>query len=145
MYCWDTNVICLSVLFKHGCCLFIHVVYTWKLCTRLLCLNNAQHLCLHYTNIRNNIFPTNLERTHKACKFVMPSKKSCLGIFWMNFFFLFFFSLYIYIYIYNFLTFIFSIFVIIILICFYFLFFNYIYIYSTFCSTFCWSLRKNQW
>jgi hypothetical protein len=31
------------------------------------------------------------------------------------------------------------------LICFYFLFFNYIYIYSTFCSTFCWSLRKNQW
>jgi hypothetical protein len=27
-HCLDTNVICLFVLFKHECCMFIHVVYT---------------------------------------------------------------------------------------------------------------------
>jgi hypothetical protein len=46
----DTNVICLFVLFKHGCCMFIHVVYIRKLYTRLLRLNNPQHSCLTNTN-----------------------------------------------------------------------------------------------
>jgi hypothetical protein len=47
----NTNVICLFILFKHKCCMSIHVVYTWKLCTQLLCLNNAQHSCLNNTNL----------------------------------------------------------------------------------------------
>ncbi len=37
----DTNVICLFVLFRHKCCVSIRIVYTGKLCTRFLCLNNA--------------------------------------------------------------------------------------------------------
>ncbi len=42
VHCLDTNVICLLIiLFRHGCCMFIGVVYTQKSCTRLLCLNNA--------------------------------------------------------------------------------------------------------
>ncbi len=70
-HCLDMNVICLFVSFKHGCCMFIHVVYTWKLYTWLSCLNNARHSCLTNTNLWNNRFCTNLERTHKVCKFVM--------------------------------------------------------------------------
>jgi hypothetical protein len=27
-HCLDMNVICLFILFKYGCCMFIHVVYT---------------------------------------------------------------------------------------------------------------------
>ncbi len=65
------NVICLFVLFRHKCCMSIHVVYTWKSCTWLLCLNNAWHSCLNDTNPWNNIFHTNLEQTHEAYKFVM--------------------------------------------------------------------------
>jgi hypothetical protein len=63
----DTNFICLIVLFKQECCMSIHVVYTWKLCTWLLCLNNSQHLCLNNTNLWNNRFHTDLEWTHEAC------------------------------------------------------------------------------
>ncbi len=65
----NTNVVCLFILFKHECCMSIHVVYTWKLCTWLMCLNNAQHLCLNNTNLWNNKFHTVLERTHEACKY----------------------------------------------------------------------------
>jgi hypothetical protein len=71
VHCLDTNVICMFVLFRHGCCMFIHVVYTQKSCTWLSCLNNAWHLCLNDTNPWNNRFYTNLERTHEAYKFVM--------------------------------------------------------------------------
>jgi hypothetical protein len=53
--------------------MFICVVYTQKSCTQLLCLNNAQHLCLNNMNLWNNIFCTDLERTHEAYKFVMLS------------------------------------------------------------------------
>jgi hypothetical protein len=58
-------------LFKHGCFMFIHVVYTWKSYTELLCLNNAWHSCLNNINLWNNIFCTNLKWTHEAYKFVM--------------------------------------------------------------------------
>jgi hypothetical protein len=71
MHCLDMDVICIFVLFKQGCCMFIHVVYTWKLYTRLSCLNNAQHLCLTNMNLWNNRFLIDLKRTHEACKFVM--------------------------------------------------------------------------
>ncbi len=36
---------------RHGCYMSIHVVYTQKLCTRLSCLNNAQHSCLNNMNL----------------------------------------------------------------------------------------------
>jgi hypothetical protein len=58
-------------IFSHKCCMSIHVVYTWKLYTQFLCLNNAQHSYLNNKNLRNNKFCTNLEWTHVACKFVM--------------------------------------------------------------------------
>ncbi len=62
--------LCLFTLFKHKCCMFICVVYTWKLCTQLLCLNNAQHSCLNNMNLYNNKFCMNLKWTHETCKFV---------------------------------------------------------------------------
>ncbi len=67
----DTNVICPFISFKHECCVFICVVYIWKSCTHLLCLNNAWHSCVNDMNLWNNKFCTNLEWTHEACKFVM--------------------------------------------------------------------------
>jgi len=72
-HCLDMNVICLFMLFRQRCCMSIGVVYTQKLCTWLLCLNNAWHLCLNNMNLWNNTFCTNLEQTHKAYKFVMHS------------------------------------------------------------------------
>jgi hypothetical protein len=57
----DMNVICLFVSFTHKCSMFIHVVYTWKSCTQLSCLNNAQHWCLNNMNLWNNRFCTNLD------------------------------------------------------------------------------------
>jgi hypothetical protein len=65
----------LFVLFKHKCCLFVRVVHTPKSCTQLLCLNNAQHLCLNNMNLWNNKFHTDLEQTYEACKFVMTRLK----------------------------------------------------------------------
>jgi len=41
VHCLNMNVICRSILFKHKCCVSIHIFYTQKLCTPLLCLNNA--------------------------------------------------------------------------------------------------------
>jgi hypothetical protein len=41
VHCLNTNVICMFILFGHGCCMSIHVVYTLKSCTQLLCLNNT--------------------------------------------------------------------------------------------------------
>jgi len=70
-HCWDTNVICLFILFKHECYMSIYVVYTWKSCTQLSCLNNAWHLCLNNTNLWINKFRTNLEWTYEAYNFVM--------------------------------------------------------------------------
>jgi hypothetical protein len=67
----DTNLICLFLLFKHKFCVSICVVYTWKSCKRLPCLNNAWHLCVNNTNPWNNRFFIDLERTHEAYKFVM--------------------------------------------------------------------------
>ncbi len=67
----NTNVICLFVLFIHECYVFICVVYTWKSCKWLPCLNNAWHLCVNNMNPWNNKIRTNLERTHEAYKFVM--------------------------------------------------------------------------
>jgi hypothetical protein len=69
-HCLDTNLICMFVLFRHECCVSIHIVYTQKLCTRLLCLNNAWHSCLNNTNPWNNKFCMDLEWTHEAYKFV---------------------------------------------------------------------------
>jgi hypothetical protein len=71
LYCLDTNVICLFVLFKHRCCMSIRIVYTWKSCTQLSCLNNEWHSCLNHTNPWNNKFHMDLEQTHEAYKFVM--------------------------------------------------------------------------
>jgi len=67
----DTNVICLFILFKHECCVFIRIVYTRKLCTWFLCLNNAWHSCVNDMNPWNNRFCMDLEWTHEAYKFVM--------------------------------------------------------------------------
>jgi len=67
----NTNVICLFVLFRHEFCVSIHIVYTRKLCTQFLCLNNAQHSCLNNTNLWNNRFCTNLKWTYETYKFVM--------------------------------------------------------------------------
>jgi hypothetical protein len=67
----DTIVICLFKLFRHKCYLSIRIIYTWKLCTRLPCLNNAWHSCINDTNPWNNKFHTNLEWTHETYKFVM--------------------------------------------------------------------------
>jgi hypothetical protein len=71
LHCFDMNVIYLFILFKHKCYMYIRVVYTQKLCTRLLCLNNVWHLCLNDMHPWNNIFCTNLERTHEVYIFVM--------------------------------------------------------------------------
>jgi hypothetical protein len=70
----DTNVICLFILFIHKYYMSICVVYIWKSYTEFLCLINAQHSCLNNTNLWNNKFHTNLEQTHKTCKFVMYIK-----------------------------------------------------------------------
>jgi hypothetical protein len=67
----DTNVIWMFVLFGHECCVFICIVYTWKLCTSLSCLNNVRHSHVSNTNPWYNKFCTYLERTHEAYKFVM--------------------------------------------------------------------------
>ncbi len=72
-YCLDTNVICMFILFRHGYSMSIHVVYTQKSCTQLLCLNNAWHSCLKDMNPWNNRFCLDLERTHEAYKFVMDT------------------------------------------------------------------------
>ncbi len=66
-------IICLFVLFKHGCCMSTHVVYTWMSVTQLSCLNNTWHSCLNFTNLWNNKFHMNSEQTHEAYKFVMCS------------------------------------------------------------------------
>ncbi len=50
-HCLNMNVIWLFILFKHKCCMSICVVYTWKLCTQILYLNNAQHSCLNNMNL----------------------------------------------------------------------------------------------
>ncbi len=70
-HCLDTNVIWLFILFKHGCCMSIRVVYTRKSYTWLSCLNNAQHSCLTNTNLWNNRFRTNLKQAHETYKLVM--------------------------------------------------------------------------
>jgi hypothetical protein len=74
----NTNVICLFVSFKRRCCMFIHVVYTRKSYTWLLCLNNAQHSCLTNMNLWNNKFRMDLEWSHEACKFLMTWLKVAL-------------------------------------------------------------------
>jgi hypothetical protein len=75
VHCLDMNVICMFVLFRHKCYVFIHIVYTWKLCTWLSYLNNASHSCVDDTNLWNNKFRMNLEWTYKAYKFVMNYDK----------------------------------------------------------------------
>ncbi len=60
-------------LFKHEYCVFIRILYTQKSCTWLLCLNNVWHLCVNNMNPWNNRFCMDLEQTHEAYKFVMPS------------------------------------------------------------------------
>jgi len=70
-YHLNMNAICIFVLFKHKCCMSICVIYTWKLCTQLLCLNNAWHLCLNNTNLWNNFFCMDLKWTHEAYNLVM--------------------------------------------------------------------------
>jgi hypothetical protein len=71
VHCLDMNVICLFVLFRHECCVFVCIVHTQKSCTQLLCLNNAWHSCVNNVNPWNNRFHKNLEQTHKTYKFVM--------------------------------------------------------------------------
>jgi hypothetical protein len=58
-------------MFKHKCCMSIHVIYAWKSCTWLLCFKNAWHSYLNNMNIWNNRYHTNLKWTHEAYKFVM--------------------------------------------------------------------------
>jgi hypothetical protein len=67
----NMNAICIFILFKHRCCMSICVIYTWKLCTQLWCLNNAWHLCLNNINLWNNIFCMDLKQTHETHNFVM--------------------------------------------------------------------------
>ncbi len=67
VHCLKMNVICLFILFNHRCCMSIRVVYTKKLCTWLLCLNNAQYSCLHNMNLWNNRFHTDLEQNLWWC------------------------------------------------------------------------------
>jgi hypothetical protein len=62
-------------LFRHGCCMFIQVIYTRKSSTQISCLNNAWHLCLNNTNLWNNKFCTYLKWTYEACKFVRMIKE----------------------------------------------------------------------
>jgi hypothetical protein len=69
----NTNVICLFISFKHGCCMSIYVVYTQKSYTWLSCLNTAWHLCLTNKNLWNNKFHMDLEWTHEAYKFVISA------------------------------------------------------------------------
>jgi len=69
VHCLNMNVICLFILFRHECCVSIYIVYRWKSCTQLLCLNNTWHLRVNDMNSWNNIFHTDLE--WKAYKFVM--------------------------------------------------------------------------
>jgi hypothetical protein len=64
-HCLNTNVIYLFILLKHRCCMFICIIYIWKSCTWLMCLNNAWRLCLNNTNLWNNKICTNLEWTMK--------------------------------------------------------------------------------
>jgi hypothetical protein len=70
-HCLNTNVICLFVLFRQESCVFIHIIYTMKLCTWFSCLNNAQHSCLNNTNLWNNKLCTDLKRIYETYKFVM--------------------------------------------------------------------------
>ncbi len=88
-YCLNMNVVCqltsntvwaprISRLsFIRGN--LIRVVYTWKSCTWLPCINNAQHL--NNTNLWNNKFCMHLEWTHEACKFMMLSCYVCFNIY----------------------------------------------------------------
>ncbi len=81
VHCLNTNVTCMFILlFRHGCCMYIHIVYTWKSCTQLLCLNNARHSCLNDTNPWNNIFHMDLEQTHETYKFVMACNEVQNGL-----------------------------------------------------------------
>ncbi len=105
--CLDTNVMCLFVLFRHNCWMSICVVYTQKLCTQLLCLNNAWHSCLNDTNPWNTKFCMNLEWTHEAYKFV--TNGSILTMSWYIFFHSFF-ALRVLVGIFGFLTFVFMLF-----------------------------------
>jgi hypothetical protein len=66
MHYLNMNVICLLILFRHECCLSICIVYTWKSCTWLMCLNNAWHSSLNDMNPWNNRFCTNLERNYEV-------------------------------------------------------------------------------
>jgi len=65
-HCLNTNVICLFILFKNICCMYICVVYIQKSYTQLSCLSNAQHSCLNNMNLWNNRFHTYLKQTHEA-------------------------------------------------------------------------------
>ncbi len=67
----NTNVICLFVLFKHKCYMFIRLDYTRKSCTWLMFVNNAWHLCLNDTNPWNNKFHMVSKQTHEAYKFLI--------------------------------------------------------------------------
>jgi hypothetical protein len=71
MHYLNMNVICVFILFKPKCYMFICVVYTRKLCTWFLCLNNARHLCLNNVNLWSNKFHMYLKQTHEPCKFVL--------------------------------------------------------------------------
>jgi hypothetical protein len=71
MHYLNTNVICFFVLFKHRCCMFIHVVHTWRSCTQFPFSNNAWYLCVNDTKPWNNKFHTDLKWTNEAYKFVM--------------------------------------------------------------------------
>jgi hypothetical protein len=79
VHCFNTNIICLFILFKHECCMSIRVVYTWKSCTWLPYINNAQHL--NNASLWNNKFCMHLEWTHEACKFMMLSCYVCFNIY----------------------------------------------------------------
>jgi hypothetical protein len=60
--------------------MFIRIIYTWKLCTQLSCLNNVWYACLN--NIVHEIIKIrmDLEQTHEAYKFVIW----CTDKLWAN-------------------------------------------------------------
>ncbi len=65
----------LCALFRHGCCMSIHVVYTQKSFTQFSCSNNAWKLCLNNMNLWNNKFCVYLKWTYEDCKFVKMIKE----------------------------------------------------------------------
>jgi hypothetical protein len=61
----------------------VRIVYTWKSCAWLLCLNNAEHSCLNNPNLWNNKFPRIWNEPMKAINLWWIFKGYCtINFFW---------------------------------------------------------------